>query len=271
MRLISRGRSFVWGVVVFIVVVSALIAAADTDPLVPPAPPSGPGRAAYDQGVALAAKGQKVEALASFEDAVRREPQNLRYSNAYRMAATKFGEHDRSIKLFEELAAGATPPVEAYYNLGFAYIDKIPLLGEMGRGLQSKRSLKQFEKALAREPQSWIAEFGVGMNYLHWPTFFRRAPLAIDAFEKCLAMQEGKPVRPYFVLTYIRLGDAYARNDQVGLALETWDKGLTLFPNHPELTARRSQGQRAKDYVNNLIGLHSIKTIDTDLEILWKS
>lgn len=253
---------------------STLAAAAaespEADGLVPVPPDSGPGWVAYERGIELAAGGEKAGALAALEESIRLEPANMRYSNEYRMVAGRLGEHDRAIKFFEGMAGEPNPPIEAYYNLGFAYIDKIPLLGEMGRGFQSKKSLKQFEKALAREPESWVATFGTAMNYLHWPAFFGKQKLAIEGFRKCLALQAGKAPRPYFVLPYLRLGDAYVRNDQVEEAQKVWEEGLALFPGHPELAERLSQGPKIKDYINGLLGLHTIKTIDTNLAILWK-
>ncbi len=227
---------------------------------------------AMQAATALLKDGRREDALAVLEQRLIANPGSLELGNFYRAAAVAVKLHDRPIQFMVGLAEKLqAPPDGLRYNLAFAYIDKIPVVGPMGAGFLSKRAIKQFETVLARDPDNWIANYGVGMNYLHWPEYFEKNDDSMHYFEKCIEIQGRTPRRPYFILTSIRLGDAYAKVGQVAKARAAWQAGLREFPGFSDLTSRLALSDA--DTVSVIKEMYnpnnSIGEINTDVGILW--
>ncbi len=223
------------------------------------------------QAAALFEAGQDGQALSLLEDAQRARPNSLELCNYYRAEIRKRGLEERAITFLKELAAPEDASPEAQFNLAFAYIDKIPRVGPMGAGFLSKRSIATFKKVLDRQPDNWIANYGIGMNYLHWPEYFKKNDSAQGYLEKCLELQASGAVKPFYLLAYLRLGDAHARNGNPDLALDVWRQGLLLYPAHPDLLARLDL---ARDKISQAVNEYynpnqSMAAIDTDVSVLW--
>jgi hypothetical protein len=141
----------------------------------------------------------------------------------------------------------------------------------MGAGFLSKRSIAQFKIVQDRAPDDWIANYGIGMNYLHWPDYFKKTEGALGYFEKCMQIQQGKPVKPQYLLTYLRMGDALVRGGDVQRAYDTWRAGEKLFPGHADLLDRlNTPRERIEAAIRDLYNPNnSIGAIDTDISILW--
>ncbi len=252
----------------------------------------------------LADAGKHGEALDVLEGYLRAHPADIIVGNLYRKLAVKGNLFDRPIKFFVAVVKELTPcpkdppacpetepdcakkaaehcsptakppgpPSGIRYNLAFAYIDKIPVVGPMGAGFLSKRSIEQFRKALDEDPDDWIANYGVGMNYLHWPDYFEKNDSSIAYFERAIALQEARPARPSDILAYVRLGDAHAKAGNAQPARDAWQRGeQRLGAKHGDLTERLEiDPARLKEAVleaynpNNSIG-----AINTDISILW--
>jgi tetratricopeptide (TPR) repeat protein len=232
---------------------------------------------------ALLGAGDVEGSLAIFEDALERHPGSLQLGNAYRLHVRRHHQEDRAISFLRVLVEGlgevgddgevvlTDVPEGGLYNLAFAYIDKIPRVGPMGAGFLSKRSIANFRTVLDRDPDNWIANYGVGMNYLHWPDYFKKNDSAVGYFEKLVELQEHEPARPYHLLSYLRLGDAYVRNEAVDRAYEVWNLGLEKFPGHGDLVARlETPRDEILDTINRFYNPNnSIGAIDTDVAVLW--
>ena len=229
--------------------------------------PQGPVAIATKQFAAGDAEG----AFTTLEEALRRDEKNLIIANFYRAQIVAHDKEDRSISFFKKLAEDATAPNEVYYDLAFAYIDKIPRVGPMGAGFLSKRSIAQFKSVQERLPDDWIANYGIGMNYLHWPDYFKKTEGALGYFEKCLQLQQGKRPEPKFLLTYLRMGDALVRNGDLDRAYEVWKGGALLFPKHPDLQDRlNTPKDKIAQVIRDLYNPNnSIGAINTDISILW--
>ncbi len=216
--------------------------------------------------------GEVEKGLITLEQAMDAEPRRLDLSNYYRQQASLSKQYERSISYFKNAVEGRHKNVnEMNYNLAFAYIDKIPSVGPMGAGFLSKRAIKQFQNVLDREPGDWIATYGIGMNYLHWPDYFKKNDNAMIYLEKATDLQN-KDAKPFYILTYIRLGDAYAKNGRVDKAYQVWREGLKHFPQHADLVAR---SQTPKARIGDAIRLlynpnNSIGEINTDISVLWE-
>lgn len=217
-------------------------------------------------------EGGDLEAgLQHFEAALDKNPNSIILGNSYRSAIVRSIQEDRAIAFFKEIVEHRPVENGAYYNLAFAYIDKIPQVGPMGAGFLSKRSIMQFRKVLDTQPDDWIANYGVGMNYLHWPDYFRKNGSAAEFFEKCIELQKNLPQHPSHILPYIRLGDVYAKSEEPDKALAVWKEGLALFPDHKDLTDRLKL--KENQVTQTVLALYnpnnSIGAIDTDISILW--
>ena len=251
----------------------------------------------------LSEAGKGAEALDALEAYLTGHPDDIIAGNLYRKLAVKANLYDRPIKFFVAVvkqltpcpkqppvcaenepdcgkkeaehcsptAAPPGPPAGIRYNLAFAYIDKIPVVGPMGAGFLSKRSIEQFKKALDEDGNDWIANYGVGMNYLHWPDYFEKNDTSISYFEKAIALQEARPVRPSDILAYVRLGDALAKAGNADNARDAWGRGVSRLGNHADLSERLGidPKQLKQAVVDAYNPNNSIGTINTDISILW--
>jgi len=217
--------------------------------------------------------GEVDKGLTYLEKAMDRDPGRLALSNLYRLTASKNKVFERSINYFKKAVGGKHADVdEMYYNLGFAYIDKIPSVGPMGAGFLSKRAIRQFQTVVDRDPDDWAATYGIGMNYLHWPDYFKKNDNAMVFLEKTAALQKTDDVKPYYILTYIRLGDAYAKNGKIDKAYSVWQEGLRYFSGHADLVTRVNtpKSQIAKAIRQLYNPNNSIGEINTDISVLWE-
>lgn len=255
------------------------------------------------QAQTLADAKKDSEALDVLEAYLAAHPGDLIAGNQYRRLAVKTSLYDRPIRFFVGRAKDLTPcpaepPVcpqdkpdcakEVYdrctpgaappgppsglrYNLAFAYIDKIPVVGPMGAGFLSKRSIEQFRQALDRDPDDWIANYGVGMNYLHWPDYFEKNDTSISYFDRAIQLQEDRPGRPSDILAYVRLGDALAKTGNAEQARVAWERGVARLGQHADLTERLAiePGRLKESVIEAYNPNNSIGAIDTDISILW--
>jgi tetratricopeptide (TPR) repeat protein len=215
--------------------------------------------------------GKHEEAYAKLEDFLEKQPDSIIVGNYYRAIIRERNYQDRAIRFFKEKTDANQVGNGTRYNLAFAFIDKIPLVGPMGAGFLSKKSIAQFREVLNREPDNWIANYGIGMNYLHWPDYFEKNEDSISYFRKCIALQSQMEQKPSHLLPYIRLGDALVKLNQINEARVVWQDGLKYFPKHPDLETRLALND--KEISKVILELYnpdnSIGEIDTNIEILW--
>jgi tetratricopeptide (TPR) repeat protein len=208
------------------------------------------GRGLYEEGLAAAEAADYEAAFAKLEAAVAAEPDNLRYGTAYRQAVIaaagdeKKELYERCIEFFKTLVAAHPEAANAYLNLAFAHVDKIPAEGAITQVILANTSLTYFGNALELE-ESWLGRYSRGHAYLFWPTIFGRAASGIADLEKAIAIarENGDP-KPYHARAWAALGDGYWRLDDVDKAREVWTRGRELFPGDGELEARLSRTGR---------------------------
>lgn len=209
-------------------------------------------RSLYEEGVAAAAAESFDVAFEKLEAALDAEPDNLRYGTAYRQAVIaaagneKKELYDRAIEYFKKLVEQHPQAANAYLNLAFAYVDKIPAEGAITQVILANTSLGHFGSALAIE-DSWLGRYSRGHAYLFWPPIFGRTPNGIADLERAIeiARENGGP-KPYQARAWAALGDGYWRLDNVRKAREIWQQGLEVFPDDPHLQARFSRTDRAE-------------------------
>jgi len=188
-------------------------------------------------------------ALDKFEVALEAQPDNLRWGAEYRQAVIAAEAYDRGIAFFEVLVEAHPEASNAYLNLGYAYVDKIPAEGAITQVLLANTALTHFSKAIELE-DSWLARYTRGNSYLFWPAIFGRTPLAIEDLEKALEFAEKTEPKPYHANAWAGLGDAYWRLEDMEKAREIWSEGQELFPEDPKLAARlESEGEELDSYL----------------------
>jgi tetratricopeptide (TPR) repeat protein len=232
----------------------------------------GPARAAdsdYQQAIKALGSNDFANALHYFESAITDDPDNPRYSSEYRQVAIKSKDFDRALDFFEKLATAKPQSANVHLNLGFAYVDKIPVAGSITQVILANKALNAFTKAVELQP-NWINYYTRGMSYLFWPKVFNRAPMGVSDLEKAMKIQSSGPKKSYYVKTYLALGDGYWKTDQLEKARSVWQQGLKQFPDNQQLKARLN-GQA--DDLQKLIeaNFDPNKRVDTDLRELWTS
>lgn len=96
----------------------------------------------------------------------------------------------------------------------------------------------QLQAALGADPAHWNARFTLGMLLKNMPAMMGRAPDAVQEFERLIALQGTTDNAPHHALPFLHLGELQEAAGRRAQAVQTWRRGLALFPAHPELTAR---------------------------------
>jgi tetratricopeptide (TPR) repeat protein len=222
--------------------------------------------AEFRQGMAAVQANDFATGLHYLELAIADDPDNLRYASEYRQAVIRHKEFDRSIDFFGKLLVSHPASANLHLNYGFAYVDKIPVAGSITQVILANTALGEFIKAVDLQP-SWITYYTRGASYLFWPKIFGKASLGVADLEKALSLQNN-PAKPYYVRTYVALGDGYCKLDLLDRARATWQEGLRQFPNNAQLKDRLSlHGDELVKYIEN--GFDPNKRVDTDLRVIW--
>lgn len=201
----------------------------------------------YKEGLAAVEAEDYEAAFDKLEAAVAAEPDNLRYGTAYRQAVIAAAgnedkePYDRCIEFFKKLVEAHPDASNAFLNLGFAYVDKIPAEGAITQVILANTSLGYFGNAIELE-DTWLGRYSRGHAYLFWPAIFGRAPNGIADLEKAIEIAEQNgDAKPYHARAWAALGDGYWRLDNLDKAREIWKQGLEKFPGDPELEGRVSR------------------------------
>ncbi|MGH8070360.1 MAG: tetratricopeptide repeat protein [Candidatus Entotheonellia bacterium] len=224
------------------------------------------------QEAVQAAQGNNYEAsLASFEAALKADPNNLRYGNEYRLTVVTINRvktYDRCIAFFKQLVADDPKASNAWMNLGYAYVDKIPAEGAITQVLLANTALGYFSAALDVE-ESWLGRYTRGNSYLYWPAIFGRTRSAIADLEKAIELSQQMDKRGYHVRAYIGLGEAYWRLNDLEKARQIWREALQLFPDDKALPVLLEQDDKA---LNAFLTAHFEpgKRVDTNVSATWE-
>ncbi len=120
------------------------------------------------------------------------------------------------------------------YHTALAYVDEVPGHTLCKKGWYLTRSLSHMSEVIEFEPIDWGAYYIRGLNSIYCPKSFRRIHKAIRDLEKCTELSEKLPAglwRPYHVLGYLALGDAYVRAGELEKARAVYRKRKVLHPS----------------------------------------
>jgi len=225
-------------------------------------------RADYQQAQAEMRAGKVEAALESFENALRAEPDSIRYGSEYRQAVIQAEAYDRCLAFFAELTTVHPDAANAFLNYGMAYVDKIPSAGSISQVLLANTAIGYFSKLLEVRT-TWLGLYTRGRSHLFWPKVFNRTHLGVADLEQAYEMQQaGMKKRSLHVRVFEALGDGYAKTDDFEKARSIWKKGLLDFPGHQGLEERLALDDEAvAAYIFDLMDPN--KRADTDLSSVW--
>lgn len=167
----------------------------------------------------------------SFVKRLEYNPDDLEAGNRLREICRKNDKVQDCIEALNELAKKHPTNKAIRYNAALAYIDIVPGHSLFKKGWYSSRSMDHMTDLLEYEPNDWSAYYIRGLNSIYWPKSFKRIPKAVADLKQAIAISESLPEglrRPYHVLAYIALGDAYVKGGDLQLARETYRQGLAL-------------------------------------------
>lgn len=223
----------------------------------------------YEAGMKAVAANDYPTALHYLELAISGDPDNTRYASEYRQAVIRSKDFDRSLHFFEKAVADHPNSANLHLNFGFAFVDKIPVAGSITQVILANNALTEFTRAVDLQP-NWLTYYTRGESYLFWPKVFNRAALGVADLQKALEVQKKGPRHSYHVKTYIALGDAYWKTDDLGKARATWQEGLKEFPDNSELRNRLAlQGDDLKASIESQFD--PSRRVNTDLRELWSN
>jgi tetratricopeptide (TPR) repeat protein len=199
-------------------------------------------------------------ALDEFERRVLSEPENLRAAAEYRQQAIVDRAYDRAIAVFERLAKRPGAGANAFLNLAFAYVDKVPASGSIRQALLGRDAIRALTRAIAIAPTD-LAFYVRGLVNLYYDrALFNRTDKGVADLEKARRMAALEPGVPYMPRILRTLGDGYFRLDQRDKARQTWRDALALEPDGDPLRRRL---ESSDDQVRQIIA----RALDADVRV----
>jgi tetratricopeptide (TPR) repeat protein len=186
----------------------------------------------------------RVRPVVDLEEAVQRDPENLKLAAEYRQLVIASGNFDRSIDVLQKLAKRQGSGPNVHISLALAYVDKVPPSGDIRRLYLGRDAIGAATKAIERQP-SVIAFYIRGLVNLYYNNFiFKRIPRGIADLEHALTLVATDTPRPLVARIYASIGDGYWRLDNRAKAREVWARGAEQCPGDAGLKARLSPDER---------------------------
>ena len=202
--------------------------------------------------------------VTDFEQAVERDPENLTLAADYRQLVIASGDFDRSIAVLEKLAKHKGSGPNVYISLALAYVDKVPVAGDIRRLYLGRDAIGAATRSIERQP-SVIAYYIRGLVSLYYNNFiFKRIPRGIADLEHALTLVNPETPLPLVARVYASIGDGYWRLDDRAKARDVWARGAERCRGDAGLTARLSRDEkRVADAVS--AALYAGTRVDTTL------
>jgi len=182
----------------------------------------------HNLGLDLMEQGRTEEAIAHFEDAVRRHPNYIEAQNNLGGALLRQGRMDEAILHFEEALRYHPDDADACYNLGLAManLNRIP------------EAIQRFEQAARINPDLEDAYVNLGVAL----DLENRASDAVEQFRKAVRL------RPDDAQAWDDLGLDLQKTNRLSEALENFQQAVRIDPNSADarchLAAALVQGRR---------------------------
>ena len=145
-------------------------------------------------------------------------------------------EGNKAALLFRKRLAGDPRDVEAMVGTARALSQcLVPSAEFMEQGELSSEALDLLDKAIAIQPDHWLARFMIAAISFRSPTFLGRGERAAKEFDELLRMQGNRTDNPMFARVFAMRGHQLNRAGKADSARALWARGAALFPDDAEL------------------------------------
>jgi tetratricopeptide (TPR) repeat protein len=176
--------------------------------------------------------------LLAFEEAIARDPENLKLAAEYRQVVIAANEFDRSTRLFERLARQKDSGPNVQISLALAYVDKVPAASRIRHLYLGRDAMSALTRAIERQPTP-LAYFVRGVINLFYNNFmFHRAQLGIEDLHRALGLVKSDTPPVLIERILVALGDGYWRAENPAKAREIWASAAARFPGNGALRER---------------------------------
>jgi tetratricopeptide (TPR) repeat protein len=176
--------------------------------------------------------------IAALERAVAADPENLRLAADYRQQTIAAGAFDRSIDFLEKLARRKDAGANAHISLALAYIDKVPVSGDIRRLYLGRDAVNALTKAIERQPTVLAYYLRGVVNLFYNNAIFKRAARGVEDLHRALALVTPQTPASLVSRIYASIGDGYWRLEERARAREVWTAAAAKYPGDVELTRR---------------------------------
>jgi hypothetical protein len=151
------------------------------------------------------------------------------------------GQMADAVAELERRTAGDPNSVEDAVALGEAYLKQCGQTTDVReQAMLAMKADQVLDTALSLDPSNWEAQFYKVSAMAHWPLELNQGPSVLAQFQALIEQQESQPALPQFALSYVRLGDFYAKTGDANDAVQTWQRGAALFPDDTDLRNKLS-------------------------------
>jgi len=214
---------------------------------------------------ARAASGSSL--LEALERDVLGAPESLKAAADYRQQIITERAYDRAIALFERLSKRPGAGANAFVNLAFAYVDKVPVSGSIRQALLGRDAIRALTHAIEIGPSD-LAFYVRGLVNLYYDrAMFHRTDKGVADLEEARRIASQTPNVSYMPRILQTLGDGYFKLDQREKARQTWRDGLALEPaNEPIRTRLAANDDQLRSIIDR--ALDADARVDTSLREL---
>lgn len=227
-------------------------------------------------GQVLLHQGDLARGLAYLKAAVLADPNNLRYSNDYRVELRDHQLYQEEQDFFSALSR-KEPTANSTIEFALTYVDMMrscpkPPDGLVCQARYSYSSISVLDKVLQDNPYNVVARFARGLNHLYWPTLMGHLPKAQQDLQYSVALSKVQArIGPNFTpQAYVALGDVFAKSGDIKQARNVWLNGLNAVQQQQLLQQRLAipQDQVQAQEGQQLRGLGVY--VDTDISMFWR-
>ena len=204
------------------------------------------------------------ERFRALEQAVAANPEELAAAAAYRRLAIDAQQYDRSIDFLEKLAKPKTSGPNVLISLALAYVDKVPVAGDLRRLSLGRDAIAALTRSIAQRPCVLAYYIRGQINLYFNRRIFNRTVKGVADLTQALAMAPADTPQVVMVRIYTALGDGYFKLGEPARAHDAWSTGAVRFPDDAGLKTRLARrGQELEWTVG--AALAAERRVDTTL------